>query len=222
MKKLLTLAIVVFTLLSCNKSTFNVNVELKNAEGKMIYLQKFVNNEMITIDSVIMDSIVNFVVEAGNPSTHYSLKIENERVSIKFFSENMDVKIVGDIKDFGGITKTASYAQQLVNEYNAENANFNEQFAELSGRYKIAAQNNDDDEIKKIREEIKQTRNNQDNYRDLFLTKNTNSFVAPYILYNNRFNYELNEIEDFVNKCNLYELSICHLGDAVDDLLAEI
>ncbi len=203
MKKLLTLAIVVFTLLSCNKSTFNVNVELKNAEGKMIYLQKFVNNEMITIDSVIMDSIVNFVVEAGNPSTHYSLKIENERVSIKFFSENMDVKIVGDIKDFGGITKTASYAQQLVNEYNAENANFNEQFAELSGRYKIAAQNNDDDEIKKIREEIKQTRNNQDNYRDLFLTKNTNSFVAPYILYNNRFNYELNEIEDFVNNFNI-------------------
>jgi hypothetical protein len=29
-------------------------------------------------------------------------------------------------------------------------------------------------------------------------------------------------IEEFVNKCNLYELSICHLGDAVDDLLAEL
>ena len=206
--KLLTLGLATCALFSCNKPTFNVSVELQNAEGKMIYLQKKVDNESITIDSALMENnIVNFIVEDGCPTTHYSIRIEKERYPIQFFSENNDVMITGDIKDFDNITKTASYAQQLINEYNTELKNFSNQFAELSQKHKMAMQNTDEAAITKIREEIKQIRNNQDNYRKLFLTKNSNSFVAPYILYNNRYEYELKELEDFVNNFTVKEES---------------
>ena len=52
--KLLTLVIALIALVSCGKPTFNVKVDLQNAEGKMIFLQKFVDKKSTIIDSVEM------------------------------------------------------------------------------------------------------------------------------------------------------------------------
>lgn len=202
--KLLTLAIAALTFVSCNKSTFNVNVDLQNAEGKKIYLQKFVDKKSTIIDSVVMkNNVANFVVEHDNPATYYSIRVEKVKYPIGFFSENNDVTIVGDINDNNNITVTASYAQQLINEYNAENVKFYDQLRELGKNYEIAAQEGDEASMEKIIEEYNKVERNQNNYIKLFIVKNYNSFVAPYILYNNRLNYELKELEDFVNNFNI-------------------
>ncbi len=202
--KLLTLVIALIALVSCGKPTFNVKVDLQNAEGKMIYLQKFVDKKSTIIDSVEMqNNVVNFTVEEDNPATYYSIRIENVRYPIGFFSENNDVTIVGDIKDNTSIVVTASYAQQLVNEYDAENKKFYDQLRELGKKYEIAAQENDEATMEKIYKEYDQVERNQQSYVNLFIVKNYSSFVSPYILYNNRLNYELNELEDFVNNFNI-------------------
>ena len=205
--KLLTLVVATLALVSCNKSTFNVNVELQNAEGKMIYLKKMINKEYIAIDSAIMENnMVNFIVEKNNPTTHYQITVK-ESNPIRFFSENNDVKISGDLKKRDSFNTTASYAQQLVNEYNTEYKKFNNQRKELREKFQIADQNNDEAAMNKLIEEYEQISKNENNYQKLFLTKNSNSFVAPYILYTNRYNYELNELEDFVNNFNTKEES---------------
>ena len=95
--------------------------------------------------------------------------------------------------------------EQLINEYNAENKKFNDKFNELRQKYRTAAQLKDQTAIERIEDEYTQIENNKNNYQTLFLTKNSNSFVAPYILYNNRYNYELTELEDFVNNFNIKE-----------------
>ena len=85
--KLLTLTVALFSLFSCNKSTFNVNVELQNTEDKMIYLKKMVDNEFVTLDSAIMqNNMVNFIVESGDPTNYYSITIKGVRYPINFFS----------------------------------------------------------------------------------------------------------------------------------------
>ncbi len=202
--RLLSLVVALLTLVACSKPTFNVKVELQNAEGKMVYLQKFDNRESTIIDSVLMqDNVVNFTVEEGNPATYYSIRVEKVRYPIGFFSENNDVTIVGDVKDNSTIQITASYAQQLVNEYNNENIKFNAQLRELGKNYELAAQANDEAAMEKIYNEYDQVEKNQTAYRNLFIAKNYSSFVSPYILYNNRLNYELNELEDFVNHFNI-------------------
>lgn len=206
MKKLLTLAIAVFALVSCSKPTFNVNIELQNAEGKMIYLQKFVDKKSTIIDSVVMqNNTAHFVVEHDNPATYYSMRVEDVRFPVGFFSENNDVTIVGDINDIEKIEVTASYAQQLINEYNAENQRFYNQLRELGKNYEIAAEENDEAAMEKISDEYNKVEQNKNNYISLFIVKNYNSFVSPYILYNNRLNYELKEIEDFVNNFNIVQ-----------------
>lgn len=202
--RLLSLVVALLALVACSKPTFNVKVELQNAEGKMVYLQKFDNRKSTIIDSVLMQgNVANFTVEEGNPATYYSIRVEKVRYPIGFFSENNDVTIVGDVKDNSTIQITASYAQQLVNEYEAENRKFNNQLRELGKNYEIAAQANDEAAMEKIYDEYDQVEKNQTAYRNLFISKNYSSFVSPYILYNNRLNYELHELEDFVNHFNI-------------------
>lgn len=219
--KLLTLAVVVLALVSCNKSTFNVKVELQNVEnvnGKMIYLQKIADKKTIVIDSILMqDNIVgdtinntvlatvlaNFTVEESNPATYYSVRVENMRYSIGFFSENNDVTITGDMKDINSIVVTASAAQQLLNEYNAEVKKFYDQLTELGRKYEIAYQNEDEALMEQIVEDYNKVEEKQNSYISMFISKNNNNFVSSYILYNNHLNYELNELEDFVNNFNI-------------------
>ena len=176
--RLLTFVIALFTFVSCSKPTFNVKVELQNAEGKKVYLNKLVDGKTTAIDSAIMqNNIVNFSVEEGNPTTYYSLKIEKVRYPIGFFSENNDVTIVGDAKDNSSIVVTASYAQQLINEYEAENKKFNNQFKELGMNYEIAVQANDEAAIEKIYEEYDKVERNQTAYRNLFITNHKEEAV---------------------------------------------
>ena len=117
--RLLTLIIATIALVSCNKPTFNVNVELQNAEGKMVYLKKMLNKEFVTIDSVMMqdNNTINFVLENGSIADYYSISVENVRYPINFFSENKDMFITGDIKDNNSISVTGSKAQELIKEY---------------------------------------------------------------------------------------------------------
>ena len=202
--RLLSLVVALLALVACSKPTFNVKVELQNAEGKMVYLQKFEDNKSTIIDSVLMQgNVANFTVEEGNPATYYSIRVEKVRYAIGFFSENNDVTIVGDVKDNSTTQITASYAQQLINEYEQENIKFYDQFRELGKNYELAAQANDEAAMEKIYDEYEQVEKNQTSYRNLFIAKNYNSFISSYILYNNRLNYELNELEDFVNHFNI-------------------
>ena len=65
--RLLTFVIAIIAFVSCNKPTFNINVELQNAEGKMVYLKKMLNKEFVLIDSAVMqDNKTNFIVESCN------------------------------------------------------------------------------------------------------------------------------------------------------------
>lgn len=204
--KSIVLGIVTTAMFSCSQPSFDVNVDLQNAEGKLIYLQKVVNNEIVVLDSTtIQGNKANFIVENANPATRYSVKIDGVKYPIGFFSENKNVSIVGDLNDNRNIIAHASNAQQLINEYNAETNKFNEQFNELHQKYRTATQLKDYAAIERIENEYNQIENNKNNYQNLFLTKNSNSFVAPYILYNNRYNYELNELEDLVNHFNIKE-----------------
>lgn len=204
--KLLSTALVALSLLSCNKEHFNVSINLQNAEGKSVYLQKLVDNEVVVMDSaVIKNNIADFKVDKADPVIFYSVRIEGVRYPIGFFSENQDIDITGDFNDNRNITANGSDAQQLISDYNAENNKFNNQLRELRQQYGEAAQSNNTAALEKIENDYNQIENNQNNYRKLFLTKNSNSIVAPYILYNNRYNYELNELEDFVSNFNVID-----------------
>lgn len=198
--KLLSIALLALSLLSCNNEHFNININLKNADGKTVYLQKKVNDDIVIIDSAtINNDMAKFNVVADNPTINYSIRIADVKMPVSFFTENKDTDICGDVTDLKNISITSSNAQQLLNEYNKEINKFNLQYADFRSKYQEASQKNDEQLIEKLIEEYNTLSDNQDNYVSLFITKNSNSFVAPFILSKKLLNYELNEIEDFAN-----------------------
>lgn len=197
--KLLVIVLTVLSLFSCNKKSFNVNVYLQNADGKIIYLQKTVHSEVIVLDSAtIQNNTAIFVVKADVPSTYYSVKIEGIRYPINFFSENQDVTIDGDINEKDNFVINGSEAQQLINKYNEEINNFDKQFMFWGSKYQDAKSKNDSTAIEEIEKEFENIYENIHSYIKTFLTDNSNSFVAPYILYFYRFYFELEELENLV------------------------
>ena len=88
-KHILFLLAAVFVMTACNQQkTFKVNVSLANGNEKTVYLQKFVDNVPVTIDSaVIMDEKAVLTAPIDNPQILYALKVKDKRGSMPFFAD---------------------------------------------------------------------------------------------------------------------------------------
>lgn len=117
MKKLLFITSLFLLALSCvrEEPSFIVEVRLDNAQGRMIYLQKAMGLETMTIDSTMMkDSVVTFKTSLGD-NDMYSLLVKGWRRPVDFFSDNATVIISGDYQNPRAITIEASESQKYIN-----------------------------------------------------------------------------------------------------------
>ena len=76
---------------ACNEKTqgFKVNVSLANGNEKTVYLQKFVDDMPVVIDSaVIKNDLATMTAPSDNPQILYALKVKGMRGSMPFFADN--------------------------------------------------------------------------------------------------------------------------------------
>lgn len=110
----------ILTLLACNKNTFKVDVEMTNANGKVVYLQKIIDNDFVNIDSAVIEqNKAHFDVKKDDNSDAYHIFIKGWRRALPFFSDNEDVIIKGDFNNYNKINVTASETQELLNDFNS-------------------------------------------------------------------------------------------------------
>lgn len=116
MKKLFITLLALICLASCSdKNSLKINVNLKNANGKTVYLQKFVNEDIVSIDSVIMKKEkAVFKVEKGANSDAYLINIGNLKRPLVFFVDNEDVMITGDCQNYNQINIQAGERQNSL------------------------------------------------------------------------------------------------------------
>lgn len=219
--KLLTAALATMALISCNQESFKVNVELQNAEGKMIYLQNADIDNTVNIDStIITNNLAVFKVKKDDPAIFYGLKIADTETELHFFSENHNVSVKGDANDPENVIITASKAQELLNEYIKELTKSERELVAAFDRYKIAREANDTVALAQIIEEFNTLSENQDNYTSLFITKNSNNIIAPFLVYYNRDSYELDELNDFVANFNIEQENV--FSKKLDEYIATL
>ena len=126
-KQLFFLLAVVLGLSACQPKgkNFNVNVSLANGNDKTVYLQKYVDNAPVIIDSaVITNETAVLNAEKDNPQILYALKIKGMRGSMPFFADNKDVTVVGDINNPQAVEIIASETQAELDAYNEELKSF--------------------------------------------------------------------------------------------------
>ena len=122
-KYLLSLLALALCLSACNQkgNNFKVNVSLKNGNDRTVYLQKFVDNAPVIIDSaIIANETAVLTASTDNPQVLYALKVKGMRGSMPFFADNKDVAIVGDINNPKDVEIMASETQKELDAYNKQ------------------------------------------------------------------------------------------------------
>lgn len=116
--KLLLLSALALGLFACTSKpetqTFKVNVDLANADGKTVYLQK---------DGQVLDSAVleNWKAELSAPvctdNEMYGIMLNGWRRPFSFFTDNMDVTVEGDAQNPNNIMVKGSASQDRLNSF---------------------------------------------------------------------------------------------------------
>lgn len=200
-KHLLFLFALALGLTACNNKTdqFKVNVSLKNGNDQTIYLQKYVDNAPVIIDSaVIANEMAVLTAPKDDPQILYTLKIKGKRGYFPFFTDNQDMTLVGDLNNMNDAVMTGSATQAEWNAYEEAQNKFNDQIRELYAVMQQAFADNDSIKIDSLNTVGTALMEQQDNYRDEYIKSHGGSFLAHYLLDESKQDYDLSALKEMM------------------------
>lgn len=220
-KQLIFLFSVVLGLSACQPkgNNFKVNVSLANGNEKTVYLQKYVDNAPVIIDSaVIANETAVLNAEKDNPQILYALKIKGMRGSMPFFADNKDVTVVGDINNPKDVEIMASETQTELDAYNKELEGFEDQIRDLYAVMQQAFDDNDSIKMDSLNTVGTALMEQQDSFRDDYIKAHPNSFVTHYILDGVKQDYPLDQLKDLMAGFTTESIYRDHLNEYVTKL----
>ena len=216
-KQLLFLFAVVFGLTACNEQkTFNVSVSLVNGNDRTVYLQKFVDNEPVIIDSTVI-SKDQAVLKApiDDPQILYALKVKGRKGSMPFFADNKDVVFVGDMNNPQAIEIMASETQAELDAFNEQLGQFDEQIQELYIYLQQAFNENDSVKVDSLNVVGTALMKQQDSFRDEYIKAHPESFVTHYILDGVKQDYPIDQLKEMVGSFTTESIYRNHLTEYI-------
>ena len=217
-KNILFLLALALGLTACKEDAknFKVNVSMTNGNNKTVYLQKYVDNEPIIIDSaVIANETATLTAPNDNPQLLYALKVKGMRGSMPFFADNKDVTFVGDINNPQAVAVMASESQAELDAYNEQLDQFDFQIRDLYAVMQQAFADNDTilmDSLNKVGTALMEE---QDSFRDDYIKAHPESFVTHYILDGVKQDYPLDQLKDLMAGFTTESIYRDHLNDYV-------
>ena len=216
-RNLLLLIAVAFVMTACNQNkNFNVNVSLANGNDKTVYLQKYVDNVPVTIDSaVIAEEKAVLTAPIDNPQILYALKIKGQRGSMPFFADNKDVAFVGDLNNPQAVEIMGSETQAELDAYNDQLDEINMQIRDLYAVMQQAFSDNDSIKMDSLNKVGTALMEQQDNFRDEYIKAHPESFVTHYILDGVKQDYPLDQLKDLMAGFTTESIYRDHLNDYI-------
>ena len=217
-KHVLFLFALAFGLTACNNKAkdFKVNVGLTNGNEKTVYLQKFVDNVPVSIDSaVIANDQAVLTAPIDNQQILYALKVKGMRGSMPFFADNKDVSFVGDMNNLQAVEIMASETQAELDAYNDQLKAFDLQIRDLYAVMQQAFSDNDSIKMDSLNKVGTALMEQQDSFRDEYIKAHPNSFVTHYILDGVKQDYPLDQLKDLMAGFTTESIYREHLNEYV-------
>ena len=206
-KTLIMVLMAVLFLAACTenkpqKEQFKVSVNLINAEGEMIYLQKFVDKELVTLDSAIItnDSAV-LKADKDDVQDLYAISLKGLDGNVTFFPENSDVTFAGDKTGVEMKPELkASKAQDLLNEYTEQYQDYYVKGYDLYLASMGVGQQDDEtvQSMDSIRKQLQQIQDDIAKFQDSFIREHADNFISHYILDENKQDYTPDELREYL------------------------
>ena len=202
MKKIFTLvAIVLIGLCSCTNKNVQVQVNLDNAENKIVYLNQTINEQNKVVDSAqIENGKAILKAQLAHEPERLFVLVDGIRGNIPFFAENnITITITGDAGNMREVVVSGSKTQDLLNDFNASYQVFDVQIREL---YSLFPEEETDetkalvDSLTAVYEEISEQK---DVFLTNFLKENSQNVVAHFLLLRNLHGYELEQLDELVS-----------------------
>ena len=196
-KKLLFLFVVVLALTACNQNKcFKVNVGLINGNEKTVYLQKFVDNVPVTIDSsVIANDQAVLTAPIDDPQILYALKVKGKRGSMPLFADNKDVTFVGDVNNPQAVEIMASETQAELDAYYKQIQEFYKQMKSYDNAKELAYQDEDYARLDSLVGITNGIKEEMDNFTNNYFKVHGDSFITHYILNQEKHDYPINQLK---------------------------
>ena len=219
-KHLLFFLVLAFGLTACNQEkTFNVSVSLVNGNDKTVYLQKFVNNEPVTIDSaVVSNDQAVLKAPVDDPQILYALKVKGKKGAMPFFADNKDVVFVGDMNNPQDVEIMASETQAELDAYNEQVNQFDKQITELYVAMQQAFNNEDSIQMDSLNKVGTALMEQQDGFRDEYIKAHPESFVAHYILDGAKQDYPVNQLKEMVGAFTTESIYRDHIKEYITSM----
>ena len=116
--KLILLCALALGLFACTSKpkteTFNINVNLANADGETVYLQK---DGQVLDSAVIVNWDAMFATPVCDANEMYGIMLKGWRRPFSFFADNTDVTLEGDAQNPNAILVKGSASQDRLNAF---------------------------------------------------------------------------------------------------------
>ena len=217
-KHVLFLLALVLGLSACNEKTkgFKVDVSLANGNDKTVYLQKFVDDTPVIIDSaVIKNDLATLTAPIDDPQILYALKVKGMRGSMPFFADNQDVTIVGDMHNPDAVAIMASETQTELDAYNDHLHELQVQVIEHYQAMNNAIEEGDSIMMDSLTNVGTSLLDNMNSYRDEYVKEHADSFLAHYILNESKQEYEIPYLKELMSNFTSESLYTKELNDYI-------
>ena len=187
-------------LFACNNTpeieTFKVGVNLANADGQMVYLQR---------DGEVVDSTVITNWEAalkapvGDGSETYGLMLKGWRRPFTFFTDNTEVSLEGDAQNPNAIVVTGSEAHNRLNAFTEGFNEYDVAMDSLGQLLQEAIQTEKPKEVARLQHELDDMEELQKMYCFDYVWENPADPVAHYVLYRYKWAFGPCEIRTMID-----------------------
>ncbi|MDP5081924.1 MAG: DUF4369 domain-containing protein [Winogradskyella sp.] len=189
LNKILSLIILLFLIVSCEKekeNNFTLKGTIKGLKKGVVYLQKEGDSSIVNIDSVIVKGQEEFQLKANidEPIILYLklFKNDGEEHYIPFFADKGVTVINSTLQNFNFNAKIEGSAQQkLLDEYLNVMSRFNNQNLDLIANTFEAQKANDTLLADSLSKQSERLVKRKYSYTIQFAMNNKNSEIAPYL-----------------------------------------
>lgn len=229
MRKIAVLLIILLTITACSKKESNLTVSgnIKGLKKGTLYLQKFEDTLLVSVDSVIIKGDANFVLEdfISSPQIMYLYldKIDNENYDdrIEFFAEEGEMSIHTTLKNFQGDATIEGSANQVkLTEYRKIMQRFNDQNLDLIQSNFEAQRDGNEELLLETNKKYENLLKRKYLYTVNYAINNKDLELAPYLALAEVFDANIKYLDTIYNSLTP-KVQKSHYGKNLKDFLKE-
>jgi peroxiredoxin len=193
------LAVLVFFMVSCNQEPqtgFTLDITLNGTEDNWLILQQYKDGEWIKFDSAEMvEGKATLRGDTELPELYY-VTLKGSRSYMPVFVENGTLTVVAEFEKIRNPDVSGSLTHRKYIEFNESLVEIDALYTELSQQYRAASASNDKERAEQIAEEFNELDKRKAGHIKNFALTNNNSVVAPYVIQNNSYMFDVNDMDE--------------------------